>query len=148
MCDAGVMLGFCALVQTASTANFLRREIFSRLSSHSDAVLEKTSFVLGASLSSSSLGYVSATKHGLNRTCSLDDGFAAPNFGVVSGGSVGRPAPSGDSGHVKMWNLEAIHRVVAYILDEPHAKPLDISNPPDRRVRNFGGKLPSRLRKA
>ncbi|CAO1614929.1 unnamed protein product [Parajaminaea phylloscopi] len=131
----GVMLGLC------SAATPHQRAGLSRLSGHSGSVLENAPALASSSASVSSHGHGS-----MHAAPTSENDTLAPSFGIGSGGAVSKVAPGGGSGHVKMWTLEAVGRVVAYALSDPHHEPLDLSITQERSAGFFKSGLPFNIR--
>ncbi|UZJ51661.1 hypothetical protein CBS101457_000981 [Exobasidium rhododendri] len=76
--------------------------------------------------------------------------LATSYFGVDGGGGPGKLVPSGGSGAVRMWSLEAVRRIVSHTLDAAEPKIIDLLRNPSTIARNAEGKsrFTSRLRRA
>ncbi|CAO1638863.1 unnamed protein product [Sympodiomycopsis kandeliae] len=158
----GVVLGLCANTEKKALN---KPPVLTRISSHTNTVLEHSNSAagLGKGPSSSSLGshghggggsggHLGGRGSSMSNRTSLvsDDTFLAPSFGPGAGGGIGKIVPPGGSGVVKMWNLEAVRRVVAYVMNE-QAPALDLSSSvQSKRSSALSGalKLPAKLKGA
>lgn len=132
----GVMLGLCSPIAGRTS----RSSRLSRLSSHPGVIYETQPSQTSSSASVGSCGQ--ASNHGHANAQSFEQGFSATHFGIGAGTFTDKLSPTDGSGTVKMWNLEAVHRVVAYVLNDPHARPLDLSVLSNRQPAKSTGFLP------
>lgn len=144
--NSGIVLGLCT---DSAKKSYSRPSTMQRLSSHTNTAVEYASSTL-TSASSSSLGHAHPGPSSNRNSQILDDPFSSTSFGPGAGGGIGKPVPPGSAGIVKMWNLEAVRKVVAYVVNE-QAHPLDLS--PSSRSKTSGAlngalRLPAVIRGA
>ncbi|SPO35569.1 uncharacterized protein PSFLO_01040 [Pseudozyma flocculosa] len=118
---SGILLALTAPT-TAVTSSYLPKPLV-QLSAHAGTVFESvTTSASGGpgSSSNSSHGHGASFPDGT-------EGIAAANFGCAAGGGPGRAVPPGGTGSVRMWNLEALRKVLLYALDHEAPKlPMDL----------------------